>query len=358
MTQSFEGLKIERLIGHTIHPCGKNKTKTPPIKTQALVPLPVETRDLIQLRITEAIGSNSHGVETQIKKTDSESFFNLAAQMMRSNDQEFIEISHRMADSLADAHTNPRWPGGIQFLISGKIGAHQKPFLAAIKAETDKGLNFTESNGAVALQVVKNMLLSQSQKLYKIGMLIEINYEPAIDGVGFKIENYSSHLFDHLLTRTETRNAAGYFYRDFLGMDITGSSRFQTRLFFESTKIYINAAPIDHDKKLDLLEALRVELRSEKQSITVRNFAEEHIPEELRENYVTSMGDNGVPTTAIIKDVEYIKSKLRRNRKINFNSGVNIQVPSGKVVNDFVEIGGLDDGFTSVRIRGVVQDRD
>ncbi|MCK9506428.1 MAG: hypothetical protein M0Q95_19885 [Porticoccaceae bacterium] len=122
MPQNFEGLRIERLIGHTIHPCGPNKTITPPIKTSSLVPLPTETKNLIQQRITEAVGSNSHGVETEIEKSEPDSFFGLAAEMMHADEQRFVQISHQMADSLANVHTNQRWPGGVQFVISGKVG--------------------------------------------------------------------------------------------------------------------------------------------------------------------------------------------------------------------------------------------
>lgn len=122
---------------------------------------------------------------------------------------------------LAEAQTSPRWPGGVLIVLSGKVGSQPKPYLAVIKAETDRGFNVVEEKGVVSLKLIKKMLLSQTQKLYKIGMLVEINYQHPLENL-YDQGNYRYFLFDHLLTSTETRSAAAYFYDSFLGMNITG----------------------------------------------------------------------------------------------------------------------------------------
>jgi hypothetical protein len=353
----FEGMSILRVVAHTIIP-RNGKEYVSPLTSNHLVPLDGESKDLMQQRMTAALGSSSHGIEVQVRKDDKNSFFQLASAAIHSADDAFIETSQILATNLAEAQTNPRWPGGILMIISGRVGENQNRFVAALKAETDKGFNADDSDGDMRLKLVKKLLLSQTQKLYKIGLLIEINAQPVeADGLR-KVDNYKAFLFDHLLTATETKPAAAYFYDAFLGMSITGSSKFQTRVFYDSTKNFINSLPIDDEEKYSLGEALRSELRSQKAVINLREFSKEHLPAEHQKDYIQTLQDDGFPAHAVIKDTDYIKSKLRRPRKVVFNSGVKIQVPSDKDFQEHVEVFDQVDGFTQVRIKGVVQERE
>lgn len=353
----FEGMSIDRVVAHTIL-TRNGKEYIPPSVTDHLVPLDGESKDLMQQRITAALGNSSHGIEVQVRKDDETSFFQLAASAIHEPEERFIAISQVMATKLAEAQTNPKWPGGILMIISGRVGEHQNRFLAALKAETDKGLNADDSGGDIQLQLVKKLLLSQTQKLYKIGILVEINAQPA-DAEGLRsFENYKAFLFDHLLTATETKPAAAYFYDAFLGMTITGSAKYQTRVFYENTRNFINSLPIDDEEKYSLGESLRSELRSQKAVINLREFAKEHLPTEHQKDYIRTLQDEGFPAHAVVKDNDYIKNKLRRPRKVVFNSGVKIQAPADQDFQELVEVSDQVDGFTHVRIKGVVQERE
>lgn len=70
---------------------------------------------------------------------------------------------------------------------------------------------------------------------------------------------YRAFLFDHLITLTETRSAAAYFYSGFLGMGIQKSARKLTKDFYEHTTAFIGSSSLTDDEKLNLREALRVE---------------------------------------------------------------------------------------------------
>ncbi|MCS4305720.1 uncharacterized protein YdbL (DUF1318 family) [Rheinheimera pacifica] len=354
----FEGLTIHRLIAHTIFARGKDKALVKPNLTDKLLPLQGEAKDLIQLRVTTALGSSSHGLEVQIVKNDTNSFMQKAASSIHAKDDEFIALSRALALDLAEAQTNPKWPGGVLIVFSGKVGESQQPFLAALKAETDKGFDVEEVNGEITLKLVKKMLLSQTQRLYKIGVLIENQYQKPTDDTGYSPVNYRSFLFDHLLTATETRPAAAYFYDTFLGMSITGSSKYQTRLFYEETRNYIDAMPIDDGDKYDLREALRAELRSQNATIQLKEFAETHFEPEFRSDYIKTLTEKGAPDGAVVKDIDYIKAKLRRPRNFMFSSGVKIQAPADVSLNELVKIGEQSDGFTTVQIKGGIQARE
>ncbi|MCF5044156.1 hypothetical protein GIW79_27285 [Pseudomonas sp. PA-7-1E] len=350
----FEALSIERMVAHTINPRTKEGVLVPPQLSDDLITLDVDSRDLVQVRVTEALGSASHGIEINVEKTDANSFMQKAAAMIRANDVDFVARSKKIAEDLADAQTNPKWPGGILIVLAGKVGINQNPYIAVIKAETDKGFNIVEVNGSVSLTLIKKMLLSQTQRLYKIGLIVEISYQAPKDGL-FLQHNYRYFLFDHLLTSTETKSAAAYFYNAFLGMNIVGSSKYQTRKFYESTKTFINTLPVSPEERGALLEALRSDLRSNKGTMSITTFSDEYLPKEVRKDYVQAMTSAGLPDTAMIKDLAYIKAKLRRPRRVDFSTGIKIQVPAEVDFAEYVKVEPQVDGYTPVRIKGVVQ---
>jgi hypothetical protein len=354
----FKGMTIKRITAHTVFQRNKDKAMLEPSCSNELIALDQDSRDLIQVRVTEALGSSSHGVEMAIAKKEAGSFMQIAASMIHCDDSVFISESKRLAKALAEAQTNPKWPGGVLVVMSGVVGALSKPFLAVIKAETDKGFNLVEEDGQIKLALIKNMLLSATQRLYKVGILVEMTTAlPSDDGL-YLTDNYKTFLFDHLLTATETRSAAAYFYDAFLGMNILSSSRKQTEIFFNESKNYLNSAQIDDEKRISLREALRSELRSQTPTLNAKDFAKKFLDEELQASYVEFLTSKGFPEHSVVKDVEYIKHKLKRPRQVLFTSGVMIRVPSDKEFKDMVQITPGEDGYTQVSVKGTVQDQD
>jgi uncharacterized protein (UPF0147 family) len=351
-------MSIRRVAAHTVYAREKDKEETEVACSDALIPLTQDSRDLVQLRVTQALGSASHGVEMGIADATATSFMQCAAAMISNTDAEFFEASKAMAKSLAKAQTSPKWPGGVLMIVEGTVGDGSKPFLAAIKAETDKGFNLVNKDGKVTLELIRNMLLSQTQRLFKIGILIELSpAQPDPAGL-YEPTNYRAFLFDHLLTATETKSAAAYFYGAFLGLSILASSRKQTEIFYIETKNFINTAKMADDDRVNLREALRSELKSNNVSISSSEFAKTHLDEELQQKYIEHLTAKGFPEQSVVKDVGYIKSKLRRPRSLTFSSGVIVRAPSDLTLSDLISVDPAVDGYTRVSIKGTVQDRD
>lgn len=355
---SFKGMTIDRLIAHTIHPRGPDKKAVQPTCSEALIPMNDDVRELTQLRITEALSHSSHGVEVGCENSAVGSFMQVAAELIDAHDARFVQLSKALAGTLTANQVHGSIPGGVLIIVSGTVGLPSKRFLAAIKAETDKGFNVEERNGVITLQVVKRMLLSQTQRLFKIGLVVEVTAVPrGADGLSDPA-NYRYFLFDHLLTATETRPAAAYFYSAFLGMSILATAKHHTRIFFDETRSFINSRPIPEDDKRSMLEALRTTLRANTPTISAHDFADEHLPEEMRGEYVTWVNGKGFPRAAVVKDIDYIKFRLRRPRQMLFSSGVSIRVPADQDLGEHVAIEGSANGFTTVKIKGTIQDRD
>ncbi|MFG0924759.1 nucleoid-associated protein [Pseudomonas sp. CJQ_8] len=322
---SFEGILIERVIIHKIFARTGTEMREPKRSTK-FVKFPEEALDTLQLRIYKALGNKSHGIEMSIAQDDADSFFQKGAAMLSCGDQDFIELSRKLALDLAKAHMNTNAPGGMLAVLKGRVGENSSPFLAVIKADIQDGFKADEDDENVTAEYISSLLLTEAQKLYKIGFLTPVHSRAPLNGK-YDPADFRAFLFDHLMTATESRKAAGYFYNTFLGMSIQASSKKLTQDFFEYSKSFIDTAPLSMDEKLDLHEALRAELRSQTATISAAEFMTKNIPQPLQDSYLSFMDSKHFPKSAVVKDVEYISAKLRRRRKYVFANGVWLSTP-------------------------------
>lgn len=346
----FEGVIIERVIVHRIFPRSAQKELVKPTTSSLLVTLPQAALDTLQQRIQHALGNKSHGIEMSIANSEAGSFFQVAAAMSHSSEDSFIEASKELALALSLAQQQTNAPGGMLAVIAGRVGENALPFLTVIKAEPQDGFRANEHDGQVDVEYISNILLTDSQRLFKIGFLVEVISKPAGPD-GHSAGNFRAFLFDHLMTATETRSAAAYFYSNFLSMSIQASSKKLTQDFFEFTRTFIDTAPVTPDEKLDLHEALRAELRSKDATISVTSFATKHMPAALVIEYSGFMTTKGFPENAVNKDLGYIHAKLKRRRKYVFTNGVWVSTPPGEAA-DLIEIDASNDGETVIKIKG------
>jgi hypothetical protein len=321
-------LRVEQIIAHRVFERSVDKTVPPPKTGNKLINLPVEGREAIQKRITAAIGNRTHGVEMSIERIDKESFFQLASDLIHATDKEFVEGSKKFAEMLTQAQGSTSAPAGMLAVVRGRVGATPKRYVAVIKADVHDGFAEVPGKDDVDMQYLQSLLLTGGQKLYKVGLLIEMKSGLREDVGDYEAGNYRALLYDHLITSTETREAAAYFFSAFLGMSIAKSSKKLTKDFFEHTRSFIDSSSIEAQIKAELKEALRAELRSSNGVINATEFASTHFPEDLRKPYRAFLESRDFPKNAIVKDVEYVKSRLRKPRSLVFDTGVKIVVPA------------------------------
>lgn len=351
---SFEGLMIERIIVHRVYDKAADKSRRDPKLSTQVIHLGQDALDALQLRLQKALGSKSHGIEMSIHETAATSFFQIAAGMMGAAEAEFIEASKVLAISLHKAQLNTSSPGGMLAIIGGRLGVGAKPFLGVIKAEPQDGFKANESDNQVDMEYIAELLLTGTQRLYKIGLLTEVSSAKPVDGL-YSGANFRAFLFDHLMTATETRAAAAFFYRNFLGMDIQASAKKLTQNFFELTRAFIDSSRLDSEEKFELHEALRSEMRSQEATLSVATFAVRHLPDNARQEYENFMQTRGFPQNSVSKDNDYITSKLRRRRKFVFSNGIFISTPPERTEEYMkIEESG-EEGVSLVRIKGVLE---
>ena len=207
------------------------------------------------------------------------------------------------------------------------------------------------------IQHLTNIFLTEAQRLYKIGFVQQTGGKPKFDAGLYDPEQFIVHLFDHAMTGTEARSAALYFYNDFMGADLSKSDKKLTQDFYEKTRKFFDSQDLEPERRVDLLESLCMELKSNDKQISVPEFAEKHMDGDMRRDYEAHMVRAHFPTHAITKDTEYVASKLKRPHKTRFSSGVTLTVPADRF-KELVLIESEREGSTVVTIKGTIESQE
>ena len=66
------------------------------------------------------------------------------------------------------------------------------------------------------------------------------------------------------------------------------------------------------------------------------------------------MTNSGFPSQSVTKDVEYVKSRLKRRQRLIFSNDVIISTPAD-TASDLLNVKDNKDGTTSVTIKGTIR---
>lgn len=330
----------------------------PPVFSDEILTLDQKGNDLIGKRLTSAIASGSHSVDVTVADATKGSPFDHVVSLLEQDNEEFISNSKHLANSLSLAQTTGTIKSGTAIFIQGKCVADGKEsrFIAVIKADSDQGFyKNIDADNHITLTYVSDMLLGESQRLIKIGFFLEEEKPDPVflqDGVERKPEEFSIKIFDHALQNSSDGNAARYFYGTFLKCRQAENAARKTKEFFEVAKDYINNLDISQEEKVDLRGDLISYMRGNKAVIEPRTFAKEILPENLQDIFLNICLESRI-SDAFIKDTSLIKRKLKR-QSIKFTSQV-IMYATPEVFRESIKIGDVKDGWTEVRIKGLIE---
>lgn len=350
----IDQMTINRVVVHTIPARGPDKSFVPPSGGADVLHLSGAVNDVVVTRISKALGHNSHGVQADFEDTSNNSAFALACEMMDCNDTAFKAHAQAAAEKLTQVQLSKAFNSAKLISMSGTVGAIGRPFAAFIKADLEQALSETTKQGQSVLDVLNDLFLTESQRLYKIGFFLRTATGAGKKGGKYAPEHHSVHIYDHLMTGTESRNAAFYFYSEFLGSNVAASDRRLTQDFFEKSLKFFDEKGFSQGKRIALGEALRAELRSNNQTLSVSSFAQTHLQSAKDQaDYVTYMQKSGFPAHAITKDTDYVKNRLSRRQKVFFDSDVVISTPADAIKN-LLKFKDNGDGTTTVTVQGTV----
>lgn len=345
---NFSNLQIDRIVIHEIFERDSDRNIQTPRYGNELSVLDDKGIEAFEGRIINAIGSESNSMEMDIVSYGKGSCISIVNELINLNDNEFIEVSKGIADKLAEAQISKRIPGGVVVIAQGTVGEEiDKNCVVIIKAEIHNG--FTRTNNVLAY--LSDLLLTPQQKLYKIAAFLENNTDT--DNL---MEKFELCVYDHNMKKSETKDAAAYFYSTFLGSTFKKNSKIMTRDFYEKTKEVINELDITDEEKIDLNMGLYTYVKSGVNStLSIGEFSNQYLREDLRDYYQNRMKEKEVSSTAISKDLAYLNNRLKQ-RKIKFTSEVSITGPSDKF-NDSVNVLECADNRTIIEIIGKIKEQ-
>jgi len=339
----FQNLSINRIIIHEVYKRNTDKTIKEPNYGQQLIQLDDDAKAALQIRVTEALGTSTHGIEMTIENSSDESLWHLASQIVETtgDDAAFINLSQLVTAELAKSQKSRGIPGGILVVIEGTCGHPARKLMCVIKAEPHAGFIKRQEQGQLFLEYLKDLILTPQSKLYKIGAFIQADLA-AVATPEQPSAQWKGYLFDDLATKGNREGAAQYFYETFLGLGFPTNSASLTKEFHKLTKDFIKGANIDEEKRSDLLNALTTYLKVDTNTtVQVGAFSDSFISDDnLKDAYKEYMVQNEFTLNAVHKDLTEVASELKQ-RKIVFGHNIKLIAPP-KEFADYVSMTVID----------------
>ncbi|USD36537.1 nucleoid-associated protein [Ferrimonas sp. SCSIO 43195] len=320
-------INVKKIIIHQIFRRDENGNKRTPEKSTDFILFDRSAMDTFKSRVLDAVGSQSKAVPMEIVNQGPDDIASLINQLTDCNDGEYIEISYKIADKLAESQRSKRLPGGIVVVFSGTYGDSRNKFVGIMKAEIHSAYEkkTNQSTKEITLKYVEEALLTPATKLYKTAFFTQVQDEANNKDMRKK---WLPLISDSQISKTEGKAAAFYFYSKFLGCGYPESSAKSTKEFYDATSNYLKGMDVSEEVRSDYHNALVSYLKYEKSEVVNPNeFAARYFDSEEVDLYIEHLEDLDLPTQSFAKNLEFIGSKLKI-RKLSFSKNVKITAPS------------------------------
>lgn len=353
----LENLLVSRVMLHEIFKRGDDRAPKAPRYGEKITHLGADALDTFRQRVVDALGSPSQSLEMDIVRTEADSALDTVRSLVDAGESQFVAHSRKLADKLTEVQLHRNLPGGILLVFDGTAFHPSRRVVGIIKAETHSGFTPFGNQGALTLQYLRELILTPTTKLYKIGLFVE---DPTRRRGR---PSWGTFIYDNLLIAADGSGAAQYFYESFLGCSLKLDSAHVTRRFYDLTNQFISSSGLTQDEKIDLQTSLYTYLKVEVSPVVeVRGFAQRYLGEpQLRDQYSQFMAAKQFPDGAVSKNLDNLTGKLRR-RRVVFKSRIQLIGPADQF-NELVKIksiegdplpGGIVPTWTSIIVRDQV----
>ena len=321
----FNTLRINRMVMHRIVARTAEVDHATVEYNDTLIPIDRDIENVLQDRLASSFGRHSKSFELSIENDGADSTFSFVKDIVDMNDNVFIANSHDIADLLASAQGNKgNVPGGY-LLIMDCTNYDHHPVYVLMKAESHNALNIV-GNSAHALQ---NIILSPAQKLYKSAVFERIGKSDPLTKADF-----DTHLFDSQFN--SGTKLASYFYKDFLGLTISGNAPIETKNFYN---LMVSTTESAYADNVDLINHIKDQvvalLTSEVATITPREAILNIIPEAQRDLFIRKVANEY--EGSFVKNISLLTHQLN-NRTVKLGQGLKLFGPTSLFSDETVTI--------------------
>lgn len=250
---NFFDLDVKRAVVHEIFEKESGQPNSTINESDDLMELDETVVYTILERLSSASEKVNKTFDLMIGDSHDESFFGLGSSFKHLDDEDFIHRTKIIANKLAVAQTSSRIPGGYLVVIDANRRETDKQVSIAIKAELHDALILHEGS----MRLLDHVFLSPSQKLFKFGLIYELEQEE-IDERGLELDHpnstWAALVYDDQF-RIDSKPAE-YFYKEFLGLSTIGNGIIQTKRFYDKTNKFIQDYYEDYETREDMLSKL------------------------------------------------------------------------------------------------------
>ena len=291
---SFEVLNLDRIIAHEIYPKTEKEHAYAKYAEQCLA-FNAEDRKTLVDRLETAINNSTKTFQLEFEDKSDTSIYAYLVKKGRPTEQEFIEISRKLADKLALAHFRTKIPGGF-CLIGNGTTTKRMDFFFVIKAELQEVFNIENNN----LKLIKDVFLSPAKDFYKIGLFVNLG------------TSYIPYMYDDQFS-LQKKDLTEYFYGQFLGLTTDKNDSLKAKNYFQDTKNFIEDNVDNMHDRLGLLKALQVLYREDTSGIiSPKDFSQAYFEGQLKNKY-DAVIEKRYPK-AFTKDLSLVESKIDLQR--------------------------------------------
>lgn len=285
---------ITRIIAHTIH----QKTESMPAYAECANNCLVfsdQEKGILIGRLHDALSNSKKTFKLSYEDKSKDSIYYLLHNNLLSTDDEFVEETKMLADSLAGSHFRTKIPGGYCLIGEGNTASKQH-FFFIIKAELQEVFTIQGNN----LQIVKDVFLSPAKDFYKIGFFIIDDSE------------YVPFMYDDQFS-LQKKDLTEYFYGKFMGLTTDKNDSLKSKNFFEDTKTFIQENVPNAKDQIGLIRALTTLYREDTSGIiSPLKFAEDYFEGPLKAKF-DKIVEKKYPQP-FTKDITLIDNRLNLQR--------------------------------------------
>lgn len=327
----YAALVINRIIMHEVVR-GTSKGAHPQLSD---VPTEVSEADrvFIQERIRRILPNDARPIT---EEPDLSTVPTLIRTYLQTTDADMVIVSQTLAKCLQEAQ-HAVSPGGIFVFADAMLD--KKSALLIAKLEHQEGVRVSPTKlptGEITfgVELLTNLLFTTGSRVFKVALFVAEDV---------KNDKLNGILVDRQMAGS---SVAQFFMSGFLGCRLAERADLLTQRFYSGAQSYINSIS-NAEKKGRYEVALLSELQSQKSTLSVPQFAAQHLDLEDRDDFTNSLRSSSVPSRAFEKNSNLIKAKISRV-KLDTEAGVTVLAPPETIDNGVVSIEGTTNNDSAV----------
>ncbi|MEO3798231.1 nucleoid-associated protein [Nonomuraea sp. B10E15] len=327
---SFE---IKQVILHQISQKGGESTEA--ILSHRPTPLSERDKLYVERRMKDALNRRARLVEEEAGVSEVPE---IIRKHLSDQHADLVKQSQALARKLQATQPAISSPG---ILIVADVEVSGCPAIVIAKVEHEEGIRaqeITTDQGQTTFTVefLRDLLFTSASKVYKVALFSSADVNDT---------NFRGMVADSQAAGSEI---ARYFLNTYLGCRLVERPEVVTQRFYEGAQRWINSLK-DSEKKTAYLVALLSEMRSNKTTLSVDSFAQDHLLVEDRDAFRSQMQSESVPLRQIDKSIDLVRANLRKVR-IDTKGDVLIMAPPDALDDGRITIYDRPEGGTEIRV--------